>query len=601
MGYKDADQYFKPTPYSLFDLFTKNDPLVIPPYQRSFSWGKPRLEALWNDILETEERNFNGFVPVHESTQKPHFLGAIVTEKPDSSNSEAVENVIDGQQRLTTTSIMLAVLCDFVEKMRDENKRNRLRTGIKSVLLQPYNFGTDPSEGRLKLNQENDFFVSHVLLPNSGKQRADGLSSLTNCNRIQERIVYCIKFFTERLDGHLKSNDDAEYDAKVERLASTLLRLVNVLHVSVRKPGLAYTIFETLNARGLDLTQADLIKNVVFRRGQEIGIYTTVAARWDTMQANLPDKDKAATEYIRHLYTSHLEEVKAGEVFITIDKYLEKNSVDKYSMLLQNESTNYSAVSGDINTGRSRTNELLEEINDNLKVTACYPLLLAGADVLGLSSVEFEKLTKITRDFIFRYFTVGNEGSPAKIEKIMGETARLLRSIKDVAKVADRLRSESPSQVFEADFSTFTARDSKMGFYIIRQIEISLAAGAGQLIPANQSPRQHLEHIMPQSPGLDWDHLKDDERYNSFINRIGNLLVLEADINMTIKNKSFKEKTGLSSTLALDYSKSRLILPNRVKDFAIQGSPGEVRWDFHSIEERQKALAKYALTTWSLA
>jgi hypothetical protein len=124
-------------------------------------------------------------------------------------------------------------------------------------------------------------------------------------------------------------------------------------------------------------------------------------------------------------------------------------------------------------------------------------------------------------------------------------------------------------------------------------IEHWLGAGAGML-PNPQSPAQHLEHIFPRNPAQgEWPPIEKAE-LGLIVNRIGNLLVLEADINKHIKNKSYAYKKQNSKNL--DYTHSALQMPRKLEDFEEDGS-----WGRSSIEKRQEALAYDAVKVWPLA
>ena len=593
-NFNQADEYFKSEPYNLKELFVKNTPFEIPDYQRSFAWTEDNFETLWNDIVETEKRNFSGFSLVVETSQKPHFIGAIVSEMP--SGLQGTEQVIDGQQRLTTLTILLSVLGDFIQEISDPTRRQNLLSSVFQLVRVQDPSGLTSFQSRVKLNNEHSFFFTHVISPANATVRQQGLSQCTNLTRIQSRIKECVEYFSGKLNAHFGITSDTDYNQKVIRFTETLLLLVTSLHVSVRRFGLAYTIFETLNTRGLDLTQADLIKNQIISMAQSQNDRDLVISNWNTMVTNLPDEDTAATEFIRTFYASSVEDVKAGELFAVIATHLSSQPVLDFSADLKNEAANYTRIV-ESNVAHTNTNDLLSEINNIFGVKMCNILLLSGAQVFGLVHTDFRRLVKITRDFCFRFMTVGSGGTPAKMEIIMGDAARILRTQRQLQPVLTLLQQKSPNQVFSDDFSKFQAKKPITAFYIIRQLEMHLSANAGQFVPFSQSPQQHLEHIMPKTLTTQgWSHVMNDERYSSYLNRIGNHLVLEANINTAIKNKSFDEKAGISGTVTPNYTDSNLTLPNQTQNYLASGL-----WDFEAIENRQQALSNIALSTWPLA
>ncbi len=502
---------------------------------------------------------------------------------------QSYEAVIDGQQRLTTCTILLAVLCDFVREIKDEYLRDRLLPQLQ-ISVQAYG-PTPVPQPRITLNQEQQYFVDIVVHPTSRTDREKKLSSHNPKNIVQQRIFDCVSFFMDKLNDHLGDPASLEFDKKVEQFALTILYLVTVLKVVVAKSGLAYTIFETLNTRGLELTQADLIKNEILKRSDGSTRQRALNS-WVKMLDRLPDKDSEPTDYIRHYYVSRHDYVKKSALFDTIVRRLDTpppTAIDFVSNL-EGEADAYQKIYGISTTGNSITDDYIEEINDILRVTASYPILIAGAAVFDIASSDFESLAKVVRDFCFRFFTVGS-GSPERMEQIAGQVARELRRSRDMREVYNILQNYSPDAVFEEDFSTFQTKTSALGFYIIRQIEIHLSRGSG-VVPLDQSPSQHLEHIMPQhlskSDLSQWAHVRDDTRYSEYIRRVGNFLVLEANINRSVRNKTFIEK-------AASYVGSRLLLPKSLTQYLDSGE-----WSFESIVLRQKDLATTALEVWSL-
>lgn len=591
-----ANVYFTPSEYRLQELLTRDKRLNIPDYQRGFAWGPEKFKELWSDVITTEGQNFNDFILKEETTQQPHFLGAIVAEVPDGLHGD--DQIIDGQQRLITVTILLSVLNDFIQRVNEVTLRQSLFNTIFrcTKITDPSNPTTHISRIELNDTQAQSFFVEHVIQPTSSGARTAGLSNAANLTRVQERIKLCIEFFSTNLAAHLGQPSDADYDQKVERLTQTVLLLITVLHVSVKKPDLAYTIFETLNTRGLDLTQADLIKNRIFSRSG--ADRQPVMQHWTTMIGKLPDRDGAATEYIRHHYASFKDNVKAKDLFKTISTYTSSVRVLSYTQMLVDEADNYSDIA-DASTGRDAADTYLEQITKDLDITLSYILLLAGAKIFGFANPNFVKLARYVRDFSFRFMTVGRAGDVAQFEEIMGQAARDLRGGTPLdgasPSILELLQQKAPDQVFFDDFKEYRAVKPALGFYILKQIEDHLSGGQGVTL-FDHSPVQHLEHIMPKRPtNQGWSHVLNDQRFTSFLHRVGNLLALERDINVAIQNKPFDIKNGTIQTNSLNYGNSRLMLPSRVSAYLNNGL-----WDFTSIENRQQALAQIALQVWSL-
>ena len=167
-------------------------------------------------------------------------------------------------------------------------------------------------------------------------------------------------------------------------------------------------------------------------------------------------------------------------------------------------------------------------------------------------------------------------------------------TIANVNGLRSRLASHSNQASFEARFKDFIAPTQKVGFYVLEMIENHSNVSAGTFVQ-RQSISQHLEHIMPRRPSVaDWAHLSNSVDYDAYLNRIGNFLVLEANINSHIKNNAFSFKD--TNPAGLDYQHSQMSLPKGAKSFLENGE-----WTFKSIKDRQDHLVtNYANVVWAL-
>ncbi len=237
---------------------------VVPLFQRPYSWEKKQWEVLWEDLTELTE----------QETIRPHFMGSIVTIQDDSV-PEGVSQylLIDGQQRLTTILILLAVVrdrakqnpdaevCELGEEINETILINRFKKGLERYKLQPTQ------------SDRPDF---HKII--------DAGSPSSEKSLINE----CYRFFDKELK---KQAIDLNY---IKKAIIGGLSLVSITLDDDENP---YLVFESLNAKGKPLTQADLIRNYFFMRiqvGKQEEIY---AQYWEPMQNALSDN---LTECIRH-------------------------------------------------------------------------------------------------------------------------------------------------------------------------------------------------------------------------------------------------------------------------------------------------------------
>ncbi|MEX5297527.1 DUF262 domain-containing HNH endonuclease family protein [Kocuria sp. CPCC 205292] len=561
----------------------------IPDYQRDFSWGEDELQKLWDDIVHTWHRAFIGGQLATDIVG--HFLGAVVTQQPANKKNEP--EVIDGQQRLTSISVLLSVLYEFANKIEDENMRTNVVTQLLALIAEPHASGRDP---KLRLAREQDFYSNTVVQKLTIADREAYWATVSlDKQPVRQRIRDAVRFFHKKVVATLEKKT-ADHDAVISQLVEVVTGGMMVLHLEVVDHRMAYKVFETLNFRGLALSQADLIKNELVRRADVSGDRQHVVSDWEEVAKNL-DKVKKITlvEFLQYHFVSKYKQIRAGELFEAVTTHLNTSSLTakEYTQDLVEESSRLvQLVEGD--TGWSTTtNENLEEIRDTLNQRFAYPILMSIAARFMHAPDSLETWTRRIRDFCFRYVVIGRNPL-GSFESVITEAARNLRnsSICDSV-VLDYLQTASPDAVFVKQFAEATVSTNKMGFYIIRKIEDSISAGSGKTFP--QGSAQHLEHIMPKKPQIDWTHVSEDPNYDSYLYRIGNLLGLEQPINSHIKNKAFKYK--LSNPLQKDYEHSMFALPKITMQFVNKSE----QWDFDSIESRQFDMAtKYAVQAWSL-
>ena len=374
--------------------------------------------------------------------------------------------------------------------------------------------------------------------------------------------------------------------------------------MDVKQAGVAYEVFESLNAKGLDLTQADLIKNRLFATAKVQGTESVVEAYWtQTVQALESQTDPWVTlpEFLQFSFASTHDAVKATELFASVSDLLAKKAVTAldYAKAVAAEAQALATMLENGSTFAPDVGRALESLRTHIANKVAFHLLLAASRRHHLASGEFGEVALLTQAYVFRRFVV--EGlSLGRFTAEMSEAARMYsQSAMDPAQLAALLQQKSSDAAFVLMFATWTAGTGKQGFYALEMIENHRAAGSGVKLE-RQSANQHLEHIMPKRPSQGWEHLAAPPEYartteyDLFLQRLGNLLVLEADINVVVSNKSFDKKL---SGLPKNYCTSKMRLPQDVASHLDQGL-----WTFRSIERRQKHLADtWAVKVWPLA
>jgi hypothetical protein len=553
----------------------------VPDNQRDFSWEEEQFEKFWKDLQRTAAKNYsNGCLA---DTPEPHFLGAIVTERVSHDRARPL---IDGQQRLVTSTVLYSVLHEFAARVSDATRSQTMQSEIlqRIALL-----GGGIRVPRLRLGESHDFYDAFIVQRLTHAAREDYYQGLPKPSRVAQRLRKCEQYFFNSASQELGSS--TVNHIRLGELLATLAELVVTVVLTVPSSRVAYRIFETLNERGLDLTQADLIKNEMLRVADQQGTKNEVLDHWKRVRSTLADTDEAMTMYIRYAFCSRHDSVRPTDLFDAVQGHLRTRSAADYAQELEVEAPAFAAIVNAAQIWGPEIAGYLEDIR-RLDISHGYPLLLSAAARFGGQPSELRRVFKATRDFCFRFLTIGRN-RPGQLELHIGQASRDCRDqSRSVDQILVSLKQQSSDAQFEADFARWESSAPRIQFHVLKLMEDHLAAGQGVTVLAH-SPAQHIEHIMPQVLGNGWDHIKPD-LLPVYLNRLGNLLVLERDINAFIKNKSFSEK--FKNTAHKGYSNSVLKLPVLTRPFL-----KKKLWTVDSINERQAALARIALNVWPLA
>jgi len=219
----------------------------LPLFQRDYSWSEENWEDLWQDILL-----------LHDNPESSHYMGAIVLQGSGTSDEEFT--IIDGQQRLATLSIVAIAVIDKIQKLVEQEKEAEANQERQEILKHTYLSYKDPSSlrysSKLILNENNnDFYQSNLI--NLRKPR--NIRSLSKSDKL---LWQAFQYFSDQLEKLPEVIQSGETLAKflTEIIAQRLL----FIQINVEDELNAYTVFETLNARGIELSSTDLLTNYLF-------------------------------------------------------------------------------------------------------------------------------------------------------------------------------------------------------------------------------------------------------------------------------------------------------------------------------------------------
>ncbi|MDC6388791.1 DUF262 domain-containing HNH endonuclease family protein [Maribacter sp. PR1] len=537
--------------------------LMVPKYQRDYAWEVKHVNDLLVDIsnaLQNEE--------------KEYFIGSIVVKNNENKRSE----VVDGQQRLATITIIINSIKKIFEKEGNEKKANQ----ISNDFLMTHELRTEEDVPRLILNDnDHDFFFNHVLndLPNTSTKKGTRLS--------HQKLLDAKQTIDDKLTQILEANNQNS-----DILIDWILYIENnvkVIWVEVPDYSNAFTIFETLNDRGLDLAISDLLKNYLFHKSASA--IKQAQQNWITMVSVLEAADNNSTvvPYIKYLWASYYGNVREKELYTKIkDTIKTKTKALEFSNQLSDNSNLYTALLysdhqywSDFSTATRRN---ISTINV-LGMVQIRPLLLAMLP--KFDKRESEKSLYSILSLIVRLIVSGTLSSGV-FERHFSITAMKVRNgeISNQSELLDALKSITPSdERFKEAFETFTISNSSIAKYLLSTLENYRRNDQGsELIPNNDETIVNLEHVLPKKLNDDWAGFDEDE-HKLYFKRLGNMTILNSRKNSRIGNKSFAEKTPI-------YSESEFIITTEIA--------ANSTWTKELINGRQKQLSFDAIKCWKM-
>jgi vacuolar-type H+-ATPase subunit H len=545
--------------------------LKVPPNQREFSWEDKQVNDLFQDFQNAITKN-----------QSNYFLGTIVVSK----GTRDVPEVVDGQQRLATTTILLAAIRDYCFY-----NRKTWQDSIDTDFLMTYDRTEDERVPKLALNtDDNEYFKNRVISLPDSSERKNTQAKKQSHRRINEA---CQK--AENLIANLVKDQS---ERNIKDVLNCWLKFVEekakIILLTVPDESDAYMMFETLNDRGLKTSQADLVKNYLFSKADFR--LTEAQQKWSKMVATLEtlDLEDIVMTYLRHLVIALFGPTREKEIFEKIKNevqgrpqavmFLDKIAyyADAYAAILTPTHPKWSNYPSRISTSI--------DVIKELKVQQIRPLMLAVAQHFEPTEADIAFRSFVS--WTVRFLVVGGMRG-GQLEDAYGDRAFEVATskVKTAKELFENLRSVIPSDgEFRSAFATARVSQHNLARYYLRAIENHLREQAQpELVPSKDTERLNLEHIIPQELGEDWKHI-DSETADAYTKRIGNLTLLKPKPNSDLGNASFQVKRA-------EYKNSQLFITQGICD----DTTDQTQWGPTNINERQRKLADLAVETWSLS
>jgi hypothetical protein len=540
----------------------------VPPYQRDYSWTNEEVQRFWEDLVDTIDQG-----------RIDYFIGSMVINDSDPQHLE----LIDGQQRLTTVSLLLCALRDLLV----DKGNSALSVRLASDFLDRTDYATGKQVPRIRLNKTNRQFYEEKILLRISRSDLANLSKLRTTNKSNRRLANAYIYLFDKLADRVHTGTSSE--VLLGQITKALDAQISTIQIRVKESYDAYLLFETLNDRGLALSVADLLKSYIFSRCDSSDI-REVQENWEDMVRQLGDTD--VKSFIRHFWLSTEGVVRDKALYREItQKSFSQPELLVFSRRLKESATTYGLFSQPHDsqwdifdpTDLEKVRNALIEIQV-FGVKQYYPLLLAAFEK---NITVFPDVTKFVANFSFRYSIIGGEG-PGNIEKAVSNASKFVRANPTCSaqEIFDHFKSLYPNDAdFKASFSQKQITNSELARHILAKINNHLLADSGMATIASGTI-MNVEHILPKKVTAAWISAfgQPKEIVDDYVDFVGNMTLLLGKSNKAISNSPFSEKK------AKGYSLKPLKITEPLLSCA--------EWNAAEIEKRQAWFADLAIQIW---
>lgn len=567
-----GDDFLQAGETTLNKLLNTSRQFIVPIFQRNYSWQKSQYEQLWFDILRASKFK----------EKQNHFIGSIVyIDMGTPAGRPQQLLLIDGQQRLTTISILLCAIKDYVQKFNLETKLINLAK-IKNQFL--YNSDEiDEDRYKLLLNvQDKETYIK--LIDNT----------IFTVNKPATNIIKCYEFFYERIEDFIKQH------GQIDEIYAGIFKL-SLVSISLDKDSdNPQMIFESMNSTGKDLSQTDLLRNYLLMDltpEKQTRLYKTY---WKSMEElfgeDIYKNDVNKFDYFIRDFLTLKSDIgyicKINNVYENFKRYYLDNNCEKFAVLkdLFTYAKYYACI------------DLLQENDDELKLYwqkfkkldshVVYPFLLKLYDDYSrqiLIKEDFKKILQVVISYLWRR---------AICEIPTNSLSKTFATLYQAVDKDDYVNSVIKAFVFKSSYKRFPSdyevREKlqtkdiyhfRLRKYLLEALENYYHKEPIDLNTANYT----IEHIMPQNieHNLSWQQMLGEdwqEVHSLYLHTLGNLTI--TGYNAEMSNKSFGEKVNGES----GFKHSHLKLNESIAQCDV--------WNKKAIQRRTNILTDIILKIW---
>lgn len=599
---------------SINDVYIKpKNKFKIPRFQRQYTWEEKEIEEFWDTIISEDSV----------------FLGTIIFDVKEKENSNIIE-IIDGQQRYLTIQILGAVIRDIISERGKSEKITDYKikaNGFNKILIgTPDDFDENKFDNFLIPGDSiKDFFKKHIQ-DNPPIQISDVLNVKKNSEEEKIKKAY-LKFKSLILEKTENLSFEDQYNW-LRNLIENRLGKHFFVKIEIENENLAYEIFETVNAKGVDLSVADLIKNQIFKNvvGPDDKHLDSAKEKWNQILEILSGIEFSLKDFLSYYWTSKYGYVSDKKLYSSIrDKF--KSNKKSWESFLNDLKSNAEYLNIILNGSfedifvffNNDRNEALKAYNSlrvlrSTKVKTwiilyiCLFRNLDSQDKKPNIPFQLSNRWEIIQKFTFLYFQILSLPGNWYFKLISDFCKKIEISfeINDAKKIiiesfSKNLFSEFKTKMptysnFSEGFKTIEYKEDQKSRIIIRYVlnELEEKIG-GNTSEGYNEEKVSIEHLLPRNP-TEWKLTK--KLVKPYVNKLGNLTIISKKINGELGNKIIAEKIKII--------KDRGSVIKLVNQFLEKTESNEWEFDkirteknFESINKRLDYLTQIAYEIWN--
>lgn len=543
------------------ELIGGSNKYIVPRFQRDYAWDIGQWEDLWSDVSALDDEGY-------------HYMGYIVLQQKEQYQHE----VIDGQQRLVTLSIIILAamkaIKNLIDKGEEVNENTERLNEITKTFVGSKNFVSLKVISKLDLNRNNKSYFQKIC-SNLEAHNSRGISAT---NKLLRK---CFDFFNRKNFG----STGAEIAQFISDFSSSMVFTKIIVQDDLN----AYKVFETLNARGVQLSTPDLLKNYLFSivtKDNNIGNeeLDDLDEQWSEIIVQLGESN--VSDYIRYHNNSHRKMVTKNNLFASMRKSI-TTPTEAYGYLrsLIDSAPIYASL---INPNDAwwaeqdvRYKDALHYLSGIRLFNIKQPLTILLTAFNKFSPEEFVKLTHYLYVLSIRYNVICHF-SPSEQESVYNQISIKISNA-EYTRASHVKNGEEFKKLYPDDNTFFNAfefhrmpsrQTAKKIRFLLAEIEKFLGNHCDY-------EKTTLEHVCPFNPEKDWSD-SFGESVNDVKDRLGNMILMDKD---NLRRASFNVKKD-------EYIKARYKLAEKVSEYGV--------WNLEKVNDFQKWMSEQAVNTWKV-